>query len=147
MTSQFGPRLEPRGGVTFRLWAPSAERVDLVIDRPQPMQRREEGWFTLSAPSAGPGTRYRFRIDGELDVPDPASAFQPEDVKCSCEVIDHAYQWRTADWRGRPWADAVILELHVGTFTAGGRFLDVIDRLDDIAAAGITAIELMPLAD
>ena len=147
MTSQFGPRLEPRGGVTFRLWAPSAERVDLVIDRPQPMQRREERWFTLSVPSAGPGTRYRFRIDGELDVPDPASAFQPEDVTCPCEVIDHAYRWRTADWRGRPWADAVILELHVGTFTAGGRFLDVIDRLDDIAAGGITAIELMPLAD
>ena len=63
MISQFGPRLEPRGGVTFRLWAPSAERVDLVINRPrpmepQPMERREEGWFALSVPSAGPGTRY-----------------------------------------------------------------------------------------
>jgi malto-oligosyltrehalose trehalohydrolase len=147
MISQFGPRLEPRGGITFRLWAPSAERVDLLIDRPQPMRRREEGWFTLSVPSAGAGTRYRFRIDGELDVPDPASAFQPADVGGPSEVIDHAYHWRAAGWRGRPWAEAVILELHVGTFTAGGRFLDVIDRLDDVAAAGITAIELMPLAD
>jgi maltooligosyltrehalose trehalohydrolase len=152
MISQFGPRLEPRGGVTFRLWAPSAERVDLVINgprpvEPQPMERREEGWFVLSVPSAGPGTRYSFRIDGDLDVPDPASAFQPSDVDGPSEVIDHDYHWRHADWRGRPWAEAVILELHVGTFTAGGRLRDVIDRLDDIAAAGITAIELMPLAD
>jgi maltooligosyltrehalose trehalohydrolase len=147
MISEFGPRLEPRGGVTFRLWAPSAERVDLVIDRPQPMERREEGWFVLSVPTAGAGTRYRFRIDGELDVPDPASAFQPADVNGPSEVVDHDYRWRHADWRGRPWADAVILELHVGTFTAGGRFRDVIGRLDDIAASGVTAIELMPVAD
>jgi malto-oligosyltrehalose trehalohydrolase len=147
MISQFGPRLEPRGAVTFRLWAPSAERVELVIDRPWAMERREQGWFTLSVPTAGPGTQYRFRIDGEGEVPDPASAFQPAHVRGPSEVIDHTYHWRATGWRGRPWAEAVILELHIGTFSAGGRFLDVIDHLDDIAASGITAIELMPLAD
>lgn len=144
--SQFGPRLEPRG-VTFRLWAPTAQRVDLVIDEPRSMERRRDGWFELSVAEAGAGTRYRFRIDGELDVPDPASAFQPEDVGGPSEVIDHAYAWQCPQWRGRPWAEAAILELHVGTFTAGGRFRDAIDRLDDVVASGITAIELMPVAD
>jgi malto-oligosyltrehalose trehalohydrolase len=143
----FGPELTP-AGTTFRLWAPGARSVDLVIDRAHRMTGQPDGWHALTLAGAGAGTRYKFRIDGELDVPDPASAFQPEDVTGPSEVIDHAaYQWHAADWRGRPWEDAVILELHVGTFTPEGTFRAAIDKLDHVAGAGFTAIELMPLAD
>ena len=141
----FGPRLD-RDGVTFRLWAPAARQVELVTDRPQNMSRRADGWYELAMPGAAAGTLYRFRIDGELDVPDPASAFQPRDVHGPSEVIAHAFEWKT-EWRGRPWHEAVILELHVGTFTPAGTFRAIVDKLDHLVDCGITAIELMPVAD
>jgi maltooligosyltrehalose trehalohydrolase len=94
------------------------------------------------------GARYKFRIDDDIDVPDPASAFQPEDVSGPSEVIDHsAFNWRATDWRGRPWAETVLIETHVGTFTQEGSYRAMIDRLDHLVQAGITALELMPLAD
>jgi malto-oligosyltrehalose trehalohydrolase len=142
----FGPRLDP-DGVTFRLWAPAARRVELVLDGAHPMPRDPQGWHELKVPAVGPGALYRFRIDGELDVPDPASAFQPHDVHGPSEVVDHAFAWQAAGWRGRPWHEAVFLELHVGTFTPDGTFLAAIDKLDHLAECGITAIELMPIAD
>src|SRR5262249_2623186 len=93
-------------------------------------------------------TRYKFRIDGGLDVPDPASAFQPEDVSGQSEVVDHStFAWQASDWRAPQWQSAAILELHVGTFTPEGTFRAAIDKLDHIAQSGFTAIELMPLAD
>ena len=141
----FGPRLD-RDGVTFRLWAPAARQVDLVIDHSKPMSRRADGWYERAVAGASAGTLYRFRIDGELDVPDPASRFQPRDVQGPSEVIAHAFDWKT-NWRGRPWHDAVFLELHVGSFTPQGTFLSVIDKLDHLVDCGITAIELMPIAD
>ena len=143
----FGPRLDPQGGVTFRLWAPAAQRVDLVLDDIRPMEARAEGWFELTIPQAGPGTRYRFRIDNDLTVPDPASRFQPEDVHGPSEVIDPHYEWHAQEWRGRPWSEAAILELHVGAFTPVGTFRAAIEKLDHVAETGITAIELMPVAD
>jgi len=143
----FGPALTA-AGTTFRLWAPAAKSVELVGDRAARMQPRPDGWHTLEVADARAGTRYKFRIDGELEVADPASAFQPDDVTGPSEVVDHAaYQWHTADWRGRPWQEAVILELHVGTFTPEGTFRAAIDRLDHVVDAGFTAIELMPVAD
>jgi malto-oligosyltrehalose trehalohydrolase len=143
----FGPD-SAAGATTFRLWAPAARSVELVTDRPQRMQPQPDGWHALTVAGAGAGTRYKFRIDGELDVPDPGSSFQPDDVTGPSEVVDHAaYQWRATDWRGRPWEDAVILELHVGTFTPQGTFRAAIDRLDHVVDAGFTAIELMPVAD
>jgi maltooligosyltrehalose trehalohydrolase len=144
----FGPKLA-RDGASFRLWAPAAERVDLMLETSkQPMQRRDGGWFVADVGGAGPGVRYKFRIDGELDVPDPASRFQPEDVFGPSEVIDHnAFAWRTQDWRGRPWEETVLIETHVGTFSRNGSFRAMIDRLDHLAGSGITALELMPLAD
>jgi maltooligosyltrehalose trehalohydrolase len=142
-----GPRRE-RDGVTFRLWAPGARRVDLLEGGAQrAMQAQADGWYALTAPAAGPGTLYQFRIDGELDVPDPASGFQPRDVHGPSEVIEHAYDWQARDWRGRPWHEASILELHVGTFTPAGTYRGVIEKLDHVAETGFTAIELMPLAD
>jgi maltooligosyltrehalose trehalohydrolase len=144
---QFGPHLGAEG-VTFRLWAPAARRVELLLDRPHPMLSLPNGWHATTIAAAGAGTRYRYRIDGELEVPDPASHFQPEDVFGPSEVIDHhAYQWQALNWRGRPWEDAAILELHVGTFTPAGTFRAAIEKLDHVAACGLTAIELMPVAD
>jgi len=147
VSARFGPLLTG-AGTTFRLWAPAAKSVALVRERPIAMTADSRGWHTVAVADARAGTRYRFRIDGELDVPDPASAFQPDDVDGPSEVIDHAtYRWQARDWRGRPWEEAVILELHVGAFTPQGTFRAAIDKLDHVAAAGFTAIELMPVAD
>jgi malto-oligosyltrehalose trehalohydrolase len=146
MTFRFGPRLE-KDGVTFRLWAPAARTVDLVCGETLTMHKGENGWFELVVPRARPGLRYQFRIDGELDVPDPASAFQPDDVAGPSQVVDHAYDWQASDWCGRPWHEAVFLETHVGTFTPEGTFRAMIGKLDHLVETGITALELMPLAD
>ena len=135
-------------GATFRLWAPAAKRVDLLLDKPHPLKRGNDGWFLAEIPGVKAGTRYKFRIDDEIDVPDPASCFQPDDVSGPSEVIDHAaYRWRASDWRGRPWHETVLLETHVGTFTPDGTYRAMIDKLDHLVASGITALELMPLAD
>jgi maltooligosyltrehalose trehalohydrolase len=144
---QFGPRLTP-DGASFRLWAPAAKRVDLLLGKPHRLRRGEGGWFSIEVPGIKAGARYKFRIDDEIDVPDPASAFQPDDVSGPSELIDHSsYRWRAPDWRGRPWQETVLLETHVGTFTSGGSYRAMIDRLDHLVANGITALELMPLAD
>jgi maltooligosyltrehalose trehalohydrolase len=156
---QFGARLT-KDGASFRLWAPAARRVELVLDKPQDNQqanpqakpqsmlRGDDGWFTADVAGLTAGARYKFRIDGEIDVPDPASAFQPEDVFGPSELIDHsAYAWRASDWRGRPWQDTVLIETHVGTFTSEGSYRAMIGKLDHLVATGITALELMPLAD
>jgi maltooligosyltrehalose trehalohydrolase len=135
-------------GASFRLWAPAAKRVDLLLDKSHPLRRGKDGWFSADIPGIKAGSRYKFRIDDEIDVPDPASAFQPDDVSGPSEVIDHrSYRWRAADWRGRPWQDTVVLESHVGTFTQQGTYRAMIDRLDHLVSTGITALELLPLAD
>ena len=144
---QFGPRLTA-DGASFRLWAPAAKRVDLLLEKSYPLRRGEDGWFSVELAGLKAGARYKFRIDDEIDVPDPASAFQPDDVSGPSEVIDHAsYKWRAADWRGRPWQETVLIETHVGTFTKQGTYRAMIGKLDHLKATGITALELMPLAD
>ncbi|MBI4183528.1 MAG: malto-oligosyltrehalose trehalohydrolase [Proteobacteria bacterium] len=149
----FGAEVCADGGVRFRLWAPEARALDLLIEGPGParalaMRPDPGGWFTLAVAEAGPGTRYRFRPDGGLAVPDPASRFQPDDVHGASEVIDPAaFDWSDGAWRGRPWEEAVFYELHVGTFTPEGTYEGTARRLDHLADLGVTAIELMPLAD
>ncbi len=144
---QFGPKLT-EAGAQFRLWAPAAKRVDVLLDKPHTLTRGEDGWFTADIAGVKPGARYRFRIDDEIDVPDPASDFQPDDVSGPSEVIDHAaFAWQATNWRGRPWPDAVIVEAHVGTFTEQGTYRAMIERLDHLVETGITVLELMPLAD
>jgi len=146
-SARFGAELQ-ESGVTFRLWAPAAKRVEVMLDRPYPMQTGPDGWCEVMIPQAGAGTLYKYRIDGELEIPDPASHFQPQDVFGPSEVVDHdRFEWRTTEWRGRPWQDAAIVELHVGTFTPGGTFRAAIDKLDHLRETGLTAIELMPIAD
>jgi malto-oligosyltrehalose trehalohydrolase len=143
----FGVKLTA-DGATFRLWAPAAQRVDVLLDEPHALRRDDGGWFSADVAGIKAGALYKFRIDDEIDVPDPASAFQPQDVSGPSEVIDHgSYRWRASDWRGRPWQDTVLIETHVGTFTPGGTYRAMIERLDDLVASGFTAVELMPLAD
>jgi malto-oligosyltrehalose trehalohydrolase len=144
---KFGAKLTP-DGASFRLWAPAAKRVDLLLEKSQPMRRGEDGWFYADVAGVSAGARYKFRIDDGIDVPDPASAFQPDDVSGPSEVIDHTgYRWRASDWRGRPWQETVLLESHVGTFTKEGTYRAMIGKLDHLKATGISALELMPLAD
>ena len=144
---QFGARLTSEG-TSFRLWAPAAKRVDLLLEKPQPLRRGDDGWFCVDLAGVKAGARYRFRIDDEIDVPDPASSFQPDDVSGPSEVVDHAsYRWRAADWRGRRWQETIAIETHVGTFTPEGTYRAMIGKLDHLVATGITALELMPLAD
>lgn len=109
--------------------------------------QRHGGWFERHVEHAPPGTRYSFRIDDEIDIPDPASHFQPDDVHGPSEVISHAYDWQCADWKGRPWHETVFMEAHVGTFTPQGTFRAIVDKLEHLADTGITALELMPIAD
>jgi malto-oligosyltrehalose trehalohydrolase len=138
-------------GALFRLWAPGARSVELELQgggRRIPMERAEGGFVALELRGLRPGDRYAYRIDGEITVPDPASRFQPEDVHRPSELIDPAaFDWSDAAWRGRPWEEAVIYELHVGAFTREGSFAGVERRLDDLAELGVTALELMPLAE
>ena len=143
--SRFGPILDANG-VTFRLWAPAARAVEVVSDGATAMRQRGE-WFEARIGGARDGTRYSFRIDGEIEIPDPGSHFQPDDVHGPSEVVDHAYDWQCRDWKGRRWDEAVFSEIHVGTFTREGTYRAIIDRLDHLADAGITALELMPLSD
>jgi len=131
----------------FRLWAPTQERVQVRLGgRDWPMQQREGGWFELVAP-ARPGSEYMFVLDDGTAVADPASRAQAGALSGPSLVVDPgAFAWRHAGWRGRPWEETVILELHVGTFTPEGTFRAVIDKLGHVAETGLTAIELMPVA-
>ena len=137
----------------FRLWAPAAEQVELSLIKTDasatlPLNAVGEGWFELRTELARPGDRYRFRINGSQVVPDPASRFQPEDVHGPSEIRDPAaFEWTDSAWKGRPWEQAVIYELHVGTFSPNGTFSGVTERLDYLADLGVTALELMPIAD
>jgi 1,4-alpha-glucan branching enzyme/maltooligosyltrehalose trehalohydrolase len=139
--------------VRFRLWAPGCERVALCIadgadETLLPMPSLGDGWFELRVAGAGAGMRYRYEVNDGLRVPDPASRSNPDDVHGTSEVIDPAaFDWQDTGWRGRPWEEAVVYELHVGTFSPAGTFAGVIERLDYLVALGVTAIELMPVAD
>lgn len=141
------------GGAQFRIWAPDCQKISLCLDGPDvtaevPLVRDADGWCEHFVEGVRAGARYSYRIDGDLKVPDPASRFQPDDVHGASELIDAgAYTWRCNDWRGRPWTEAVIYELHIGTFSPEGTFRGALDRLDALVELGITAIELMPVAD
>jgi maltooligosyltrehalose trehalohydrolase len=147
-TRRHGARLVDHG-VAFNLWAPSAKSVELleVGQPPQPMPRDDDGWYQLISKTAAVGTRYQFRINGDLVVPDPASFYQPDDVGNPSEVIDTASFRDAKLYKGRSWAEAVICELHVGTFSEEKTYAGVQKKLPYLQVLGITAIELMPLND
>lgn len=129
----------------FALWAPDAFYVSVELEdgKSIAMLPQADGWFEVEIKCPA-GTRYRYNIDGENDVPDPASRAQAQDVHGWSVVVDPlAYQWRHSQWQGRPWHEAVIYELHVGAL---GGYAAVQAQLPRLAELGVTAIELMPLA-
>jgi malto-oligosyltrehalose trehalohydrolase len=146
----FGAEIGADGNARFRLWAPKASSVTLQLNNPErglPMSRFGEGWFELTTNANTGGAQYSFKIDGNQLVPDPASRFQPSGVHGPSEVIDpSAYDWQDSNWNGRPWEEAVIYELHVGTFSGEGTFAGVEAKLDYLVDLGVSAVELMPLA-
>jgi maltooligosyltrehalose trehalohydrolase len=144
----WGAEFVREGEVRFRLWAPGAEQVSVRLDdNDAEMGALKDGWFEMLASGVSPGARYSFVLPDGRAVPDPASRAQAGDVHGPSEIVDPtAYRWRHAGWRGRPWEDAVIYELHVGAFTPQGTFRAAAERLEYLAELGITAIELMPVA-
>lgn len=131
-------------GYRFGLWAPAAAQVELILDGVvHPMHADDDGWFAVDVPCT-PGSPYRFRIDGELEVPDPASRWQPHGVEgASAVVATDTYIWKQTEWQGRPWQELVIYEVHLG---CSGGCAGLQAQLPALAALGITAIELMPVA-
>ena len=137
-------------GCAFRVWAPFAHRMDVRLVSPEerlvPMQAVGDGYWEASDPSAHPGALYFYRLNGEIDRPDPASRSNPHGVHGPSEVTRADFAWEDAEWRGLPLRDYVIYELHVGAFTEAGAFKAVIPELPYLKRLGITAIELMPVA-
>ncbi len=136
------------GTHTFRVWAPSAQdRVELCLGSQRlPMSTDADGWWQVEAPARA-GARYAFAVDGGPERPDPRSLSQPEGPHDRSALVDlSAHQWSDGDWRGIAREDAVVYELHIGTFTADGTLDAAIERLDHLVDLGITLVELMPVA-
>lgn len=134
------------GTTRFRIWAPHYNKIAVALeDKPAiEMSRDQEGWHEVTFPCAA-GTLYNYQLSFSTLIPDPASQCQPEDVHGKSLIVDQgAYQWRTPHWRGRPWEEAVIYEVHVG---AAGGYASIIKQLDALSDLGITTIQLMPLSE
>ncbi|MDO1584192.1 malto-oligosyltrehalose trehalohydrolase [Rhizobium oryzicola] len=145
----FGPVLSP-SEVLFRFWAPLHDRIQLKIEGREvaDMEPRDHGWHELTVEGVGASARYSFILPDGLAVPDPASRYQPHDVHGPSEVVDlTSYSWKQTEWKGRPVEELVLYELHIGAFTPEGTFLAAIDKLDHLKELGVTAIQIMPVAD
>src|SRR5439155_281915 len=137
-------------GVVFRAWAPRCRTLDVVIEgrRPLAMSRQDDGLFEAVVAGLRPGTRYQYRLDGARYRPDPASRFQPEGVHGpSMAVNPGSFPWTDQVFTGHALADLVIYELHVGTFTRVGTFEAIVPHLPHLVDLGVTAVELMPVAE
>jgi len=148
----FGAEMRERS-TRFRLWAPACDAVTLELGegkkkRTLPMRAVGEGFHELEVEGVAAGTAYGFRVNDGTWVPDPASRSNPRDVNAPSVVVDpRAFDWPDDAWRGRPWNEAVIYEMHVGTFTREGTFAAAIERLDHLRGCGVTAVEVLPVAD
>jgi len=149
-----GPRLgaaaRPDGSCEFLVWAPQHGRVEVHILEPRErmleMEARAHGYHYVLAEDVAPGALYRFRVSGQAEWPDPASRAQPQGVHGPSQVVEPRFAWKDAAWRGLPLERYVTYELHAGTFTREGTFAAIVPRLDELKALGVTAIELMPVA-
>lgn len=158
--SAYGPGACYRGGTTtFSVWAPDVAKVELVLENgvePRPtahvrrLTRDERGYWSARFDDLRPGTLYRYRLNGSSDqtFPDPASRFQPQGVHGPSAIVDPGmYKWRDAAWRPPRLERLVFYEVHVGTFSPEGTFAGAAARLPYLADLGVTAIEIMPIAD
>ena len=134
----------------FRVWAPAVSSVEVIIVGPSgrslPLDDSGDGYFSAAAQNIPSGSLYRYRLNGEKERPDPASRFQPLGVHGPSEVVDEAFPWDDSRWAGLPLQSHVIYELHVGTFTRDGTFDAIVPCLSELKELGITAVELMPVA-
>ncbi|MGE5198539.1 MAG: malto-oligosyltrehalose trehalohydrolase, partial [Rhodospirillaceae bacterium] len=148
-----GARVED-GATRFRVWAPDAGQVCVVIETPGRARREAAleagtgGYHSGLVAGVSAGDLYRYRLDGGPPLPDPASRCQPEGVHGPSAVVDwRSFAWSDDAWTGPPLEETVLYELHVGTFTPGGTFAAAAERLPDLKALGVTAVELMPVSD
>lgn len=139
-----------QGRCTFRVWAPFSSKAGLHLHSPRDrfvlMEAEGSGYFRAVVDDVVPGTLYTYRLDGEKERPDPASRFQPQGVHGPSQVLDQSFAWEDAAWSGLPLVQYIFYELHVGTFTREGTFDAVIPHLPQLKELGITAVELMPVA-
>jgi maltooligosyltrehalose trehalohydrolase len=139
------------GNCQFIVWAPLLNRVTLKMVWPQErtisLTQDNYGYWQAIAVGVYPGARYLYAVGEGVERPDPASNFQPEGVHGPSAVIDHrGFEWRDGNWPGLPLAEMIIYELHVGAFTPEGSFDAAVERLDDLNALGVNALEIMPVA-
>ena len=150
---EMGARVIEGGRVRFRVWAPAASTVEVEVYPPpegtirHPMSRDDDGVWSAKV-ALPPDTLYRYHLNEEWGYPDPYSRSQPEGVHGPSQVVDpSAFRWSDGGWRGLDPEALVIYECHVGTYTAEGTFDSLIDRLDALRSLGVTALELMPVAE
>jgi maltooligosyltrehalose trehalohydrolase len=150
-TSSLLGALPQDGGVQFRIWAPKATSLELVLEAERkhlPMHPVGEGYYEQFVPGLEEGSLYRYLLNGGNLFPDPASRFQPEGVHGPSMVVDPSrFHWTDQDWQGIPQKNLIFYELHVGTFSPEGTFAGVEERMPYLRDLGITAVELMPVAD
>jgi maltooligosyltrehalose trehalohydrolase len=145
-----GATYSTEGTCRFYLWAPKAESVALRLLDPEErlvqMEPLKDGYYRAIVEGVQPGTRYFYHLDGDRDRPDPASRFQPEGVHGPSQVVDSNFPWEDHAWSGIPLQQYILYELHVGTFTPEGTFEAIIPHLPWLKELGVTAIEIMPVA-
>src|SRR5579883_964436 len=152
-----GGDVEPGGGVHFRVWAPQREKVSVVLESgpgapasiPLVKESDGSGYFSAFCAQAAAGTNYRYELDDDaMRYPDPASRFQPDGPHGSSQVVDPAaFAWTDSGWSGVEREGHIIYEMHVGTFSQEGTWNGARNQLQELAGAGITLIEVMPVAD
>ena len=135
---------------TFRVWAPKCKTMELETQKKpmlRSMDRGDDGWFSISVEDIEHGDAYRFRIDSNNSRPDPAAhAFESSVHEWNLAIDHDKFSWKCQNWKGIPKGDLIVYELHIGTFTQQGTFLAAIDRVDELVELGITAIEILPVA-
>jgi len=149
-TGRLGATYLGNGRCQFVVWAPVVSEVEVHIVSPReltvPMDKDGQGYHQAVADGIEPGSQYFYRLDGRKERPDPVSYFQPQGVHGPSQVVDSNFTWEDQGWSGLPLEEYIVYELHVGTFIPEGTFGAIITRLDELKDLGITAVELMPVA-